>query len=93
MAGEKFKTFTNGEIPHLAELSYKADLEAANRNKTGNARTNMRTVAQCTNANLLNEIKEELQLPEDLDSVLTEFLDSILASSDYNENKKKFDSS
>jgi hypothetical protein len=59
MAEEKVKTFTNGEIPHLAELSddrlvsfkkerlqYKADLEAANRNKTENARTNMRTVAQ-----------------------------------------------
>ncbi len=79
MAEEKV---TNGEIPHLAELSddrlvsfkkerllYKADLEAANRNKTGNARTIMRTVAQCIDANLLNEIKEELQLPENISEV------------------------
>jgi hypothetical protein len=86
MAEEKVRKFTNGEIPHLVGLSdtrivsfkkeriqYKSDLGAVNRNNTGNTRTE-NYIAQCIDANLLNEIKEELELEEnisDLDSALT----------------------
>jgi hypothetical protein len=70
--GEQQEVKYNGEIPHLAELSndcivkfrknrlaYINHCIAANRGKSAAARTNIMTIAECMDVNLLQEVKED----------------------------------